>query len=143
MLNRIIVAIDGSKSAVHAAKCAIKLAKQVGAFIEIVYVVRNAIGNLDAGISPEEIEKHEKFKAEKLIQKIKGSYTDISIQDFEPIGKPVELIQKSIDLWNADVVIIGHHTHNFVERLFYGSVEEKLLKRLKIPMFILPEQYEC
>ena len=143
MLQKIIVAIDGSSSAIHAAHCAVKLAKQVNAYIELVYVVRYAIGSIDAGVLPDELEKIEKQNADQLIEKIKKKHRDVSIQSFEPIGKPIEMIQEAIDKWDADLIIIGHHTHNFIEDLFYGSVEKQLLKHLRIPMLVIPEDYEC
>ncbi|MDX1828250.1 MAG: universal stress protein [Lutibacter sp.] len=143
MISKILVAIDGSESALNAANCALKLAKQINASIEIVYVVRYSIGNIAAGIMPFEIEENEKEKAIKLINKIKSNNPEIKITDFETIGLPILKIIKMTEDWDAELLIIGHHTHNFIEKLFLSSVENSLLNNLKIPMMIIPKRYNC
>jgi nucleotide-binding universal stress UspA family protein len=139
MINKILVAIDGSSSAIHAANYAIKFAREIDAQIEIVYVIRYAIGNIDAGVLPIEIEEHEKENAIELINNIKKEYPEINIQDFETIGYPAEEINKLIQKWEADLLVLGHHTHHFLDYLLLGSVENKLLKHLRIPLLIIPE----
>jgi len=140
MINKILIAIDGSQSANNAVEYAIQLAKEVNAEIEIIYVVRYAIGNIDAGVLPIEIEAHEKENAIKLINNIKKEYPEINIQDFETIGYPTEEINKLTQKWEADLLVLGHHTHHFLDYLLLGSVENKLLKHLKIPLLIIPEK---
>lgn len=141
MINKILIAIEGSDSALNAAKYGIQLAKQVHAALELVYVVRYSAGNIDGGIFPAEIEAQEKKKAIQLINKIKGDYPDIKIQDFETKGQPGKEIVKVIQSWEADLLIIGHHTHHFLEGLLTSSIEKKLLKHPKIPVLIIPENY--
>jgi len=143
MISKILVAIDGSESALNAANCAIKLAKQVHATLEIIYVVRYSIGNITAGIMPFEIEDDEKEKAIKIIQKIKINNPTIKITDFETIGLPLPEIIKLTEDWDAELIIIGHHTHNFFEKLFTSSVESNLLDNLHIPIMIIPKKYNC
>ena len=60
MISKILIAIDGSASALNAADYAIELAKKMKSELELVYVVRYAMGNIDAGVLPMEIEKKEK-----------------------------------------------------------------------------------
>jgi nucleotide-binding universal stress UspA family protein len=143
MISKILVAIDGSESALNAANCATKLAKQVRASLEIIYVVRYSIGNIAAGIMPFEIEENEKEKAKKLIEKIKRNNPEIKITDFETIGLPLNKIIKLTEDWDAELIIIGHHTHNFFEKLFINSVEYSLLGNLHIPIMIIPKKYNC
>ena len=52
-------------------------------------------------------------------------------------------ITAAINNWKPDLFIIGHHSHYFLEHLFIGSLEKKLLQRLKIPVLIVPENYNC
>jgi len=141
MISKILVAIDGSPSALNAVNCSIKLAKQLNASIEIVYVVRYSIGNIAAGIMPYEIEENEKEKAIELIRKIEINNPSVKITDFETVGLPIHKIIKMTDDWDADLIVIGHHTHNFIEKLFITSVESNLLNNLKIPMLIIPKKY--
>ncbi len=57
MINKIAVALDGSNSAINATNYAIELAKNIGAKIEIISIINYSIGNIDAGILPQDIEK--------------------------------------------------------------------------------------
>ncbi|MBL4592499.1 MAG: universal stress protein [Flavobacteriales bacterium] len=127
----------------NAVEYAIQLAKEVNAEVEIIYVVRYAIGAVDAGVLPIDIEVHEKELSIGLIEKIKEKHPNIKINDFETIGYPTEEINKAIQKWDADILIIGHHTHNFIERILISSVENKLLKHLHLPLLIIPENYKC
>ena len=143
MIHKILVGIDGSTSATNAANFAIKLAKEIQAEIEIIYVIRYSVGNVDKGILPVKIEEYEKERAIELVEKIKKQHPDIKISDIEPIGHPNAEINKAIDQWKPDLFIIGHHTSHFLEHLIIGSLEKKLLANLKIPLLIVPENYKC
>jgi len=139
MINKILVAIDGSISAKNAVEYAVRLAKEVNAQIEIIYVIKYAIGAIDAGILPIDIEAHEKENALKLIDEIKKEHPDISIKDFEPIGQPTEEIIKTIKNWEADLLVIGHHTHSFIDKILMGSVENTILHHIHIPVLVIPK----
>ena len=143
MFRKILLAIDGSASALNAADYAIELAKETNSELEIVHIVRFAMGNIDAGILPKDVEEKEKEQAIQLINKIKEEHGDVKIQDFETIGRPVKEINHEIKEWEADLLIIGHHTHSFFEKLFINSFENDLLKNLKIPLLTIPAKYKC
>ena len=141
-IHKILVAIDGSPSSLNAAEYAIELAKETRSEIEIVYIIRYAMGNIAAGISPHEIENQEKEKAIQLIDKIKADHGDVKIRDFETVGRPVIEITKEINAWGADLLVIGHHSHSFLDKLLTKSVEEDLLKTLKIPLLTIPKNFK-
>lgn len=78
-ITKILVGIDGSDSALNAINYALKLAKEVKAQLEIIYVIRYSMGNIDAGVLPSKIEEYEKERAVKLVEKIKKEHPDIKI----------------------------------------------------------------
>ncbi len=142
MIKKILVAIDRSPSAMNAANYAIQIAEQFSAQLEIVYIIRYSPGKIDAGIFPAEVQAQEKVKAIKLIDKIKNEHPEVKIHDFEILGRPDEEINRTIEKWEADLLIIGHHAHYFFEHLLTRSIEKKLFKHLKIPLLIIPENYK-
>ncbi len=141
MIKKILVAIDGSPSAMNATNYAIQIAEQFDAQLEVVYIIRYSPGKIDAGIFPADVQAQEKDKAIKLIDKIKSEHPEVKIDDFEIFGRPAEEINNTIVEWEADLLIIGHHTHYFFKHLLKSSIEMKLLRRLKIPLLIIPENY--
>ncbi len=141
MIKKILVAIDGSPSALNAANYAIQIAEQFDAQLEIVYVIRYSPGKIGAGIFPADVQEKEKEWAIELIDKIKSEHPEVKIHDFETLGRPAEEINKTIQKWDADLLVIGHHAHYFFKHLLKSSIEKKLLKHLKMPLLIIPENY--
>ena len=139
-IKRILVALDGSMSAIHATNYAIEFANLLNAEIEVVSIIKYAMGNIDAGILPTEVEKANEIRALKIIKKIKNSHPNAIIKDFVIVGIPEREISKIIKEWKADLLVIGHHTHTFIERLLVKSVEKKLINHLECPILIIPKK---
>ena len=136
-----MVAVDGSDSALHALDYAINLAKNNQAKLEVIYIVPYAMGNIDAGIFPTDIEKQELEDAKTLLDSIKNDYDKVDITNIVSVGKPIDEIEQIIGNWQADLFVIGHHTHSVIDRILNGSVELGLLKHLNIPLLIIPPNY--
>tara|TARA_R110000764_G_scaffold230051_1_gene321134 strand:+ start:803 stop:1240 length:438 start_codon:yes stop_codon:yes gene_type:complete len=141
MIKKILVAIDGTPSAMNAADYAIQLVEQFDAQLEIIYVVRYSPGNIPAGIFPADVQAQEREQAIDLIDKIRSEHPELKIHDFETLGRPAEEIDMTIQKWDADMLVIGHHAHYFFKHVLKSSIEKKLLKHLKIPLLIIPENY--
>ncbi len=142
MINKIAVALDGSNSAINATNYAIELAKKVSAKIEIISIIKYSLGNIEAGILPQVIEKENEKQAMKSINKIKNEHKDVLISNFETVGIPEKEIIKQIKIWNADLLILGHHTHSIIENLFIKSVEKKLINHIECPILIIPKKFK-
>lgn len=142
MINKIAVALDGSSSAINATNYAIELAKNVGAKIEIISIIKYSLGNIDAGILPQDIEKENEKQAIKSINKIKNEHKDVLISNFETVGIPEKEIIKQVKIWKVDLLILGHHTHSIIEKLFVKSVEKKLINHIECPILIVPKNYK-
>lgn len=142
MIRKIVVALDDSISAINATNYAIELAKKVGAKIEIISVIKYSLGNIDAGILPQNIEKRNEKQAINNINKIKSEHRDVLISDFETVGIPEKEIIKQIKIWKSDLLILGHHTHSIIENLFIKSVEKKLINHIECPILIIPKNFK-
>lgn len=40
--------------------------------------------------------------------------------------------------WNADLIVMGTHSHSALEKLLMGTVAEKVLEKTKIPVYMVP-----
>jgi nucleotide-binding universal stress UspA family protein len=58
----------------------------------------------------------------------------IEVIDGDPAG---DILQKADEI-RADVVVMGTHSKGPLAHGFLGSVAEKVLQRIKIPVFIIP-----
>ena len=91
---------------------------------------------------PFEAEKANQQRAKKYVDEIKQVYSELEIKEFVPIGIPEIELKKIIELWEADLLIIGHHTHGLFHKLFSKSVETELIATIDIPILIVPENYK-
>jgi len=54
------------------------------------------------------------------------------------IGHPVETLLRELTDWAADLVVLGSHGRNFVQRALLGSVSETLLNQLPTSLLLVP-----
>lgn len=54
------------------------------------------------------------------------------------VGQPVETILREVIDWAADLIVVGSHGKNAVERSLLGSVSEGLLNHLPAALLIVP-----
>jgi nucleotide-binding universal stress UspA family protein len=54
------------------------------------------------------------------------------------VGQPVETILREVTDWAADMIVVGSHGKNAVERSLLGSVSEGLLNHLPAALLIVP-----
>jgi len=74
--------------------------------------------------------KEELREKEKCLERIKK----IEINE----GYPADQILKTADDQNCDVIIMGNHGKGRLTYTFLGSVSERVLRRTKKPVFIIP-----
>ena len=53
-------------------------------------------------------------------------------------GYPAEEILKKADELGCDIIIMGTHGKGFISHTFLGSVAERVLRRIRKPVFIIP-----
>lgn len=42
------------------------------------------------------------------------------------------------DTWNADLIVMGTHSHSVLEKLLVGTVAAKVMEKTKIPLYMVP-----
>ena len=53
-------------------------------------------------------------------------------------GPTIEMIMEESKKLNIDLIITGHHEHDFFYKAFVGSVSSQIIKKSKIPVLIIP-----
>jgi len=163
-ISNILYTTDLSKNSAYAFRYAVNSAEHHKAKIHILHVLEirlfpvplpgeEGTGTLVEG--PLYVKKLEKFDAQqkKLAkEKIQKRLKDFCQQELQgkaallkrvvsieiAEGDPAaQILQKAEEL-PADVVIMGTHGKGLLAHAFLGSVAEKVLNRIKIPVFIIP-----
>ena len=109
--SKILIAVDSSAFSMKAAKKGLELAHQLHAKAALLFVVdtSKAMGNLDAGIMPNEALIILKKEAEQMLDELATMYNGNELMKFMPEGHPSEDIVKTAENWEADLIVIGTH----------------------------------
>ncbi len=53
-------------------------------------------------------------------------------------GDKATAILEYAEQWNADLIVMGTHSHSFLEKLLMGTVASEVLEKTEIPVFMVP-----
>lgn len=53
-------------------------------------------------------------------------------------GATIETVIEESEKLNIDMIITGHHDHNFLYKTFVGSVADGIVNKSKIPVLLVP-----
>lgn len=140
--SKILIAVDSSEFSMQAAKKGLDLAHQLEAEVALLYVVdtSRAIGNIDAGILPEQAMIIVKKEVEQTLDELATMYNGNSILKFMPEGHPTKDILKTAEIWEADLIVMGTHGRTGLMHLLVGSVAEYVVRHSKIPVMVVPSK---
>lgn len=139
--ERIILLVDDSKPSKGAVKECFKLAMELKSKVTLVYIIDPALamGDVDAGIFPNEAMQTLKNKVEKLLIRIKSKYNSKTTTDMlMPVGNLQELLVQIIRQTKASMMVMGTHGRTGLNHFIEGSIAESVLKISTIPVLVIP-----
>ncbi len=138
-LKKILIAVDGGPTAEKVSLFGFQLCQQLHAEIGLISVVDTTFLMTDGTVTPREIANVSKNDFKKshqlLIEKI---FKDFKVWTFVEEGTPYEMILKTAEEWEADLIIIGTHGRTGLSHLLMGSVAEKVTRHSSKPVLIIP-----
>ena len=137
---KILIAIDNSEAALHTANYGINLAKRLKAKTGICYITKPSSANIDVDLVPVGKENTLQVRHDLLLDEINITHPYVVIEEFDPISNPKKEIEHLITLWQPDLLIIGHQTHNVLIPLLKSGLEKQLLEHLKVPLLIVSNE---
>jgi len=143
MFTRILVAVDGSPFAEKALKCAVDLAKKLGAKLIILHVVLRqfyAVTPSEAGVLATTVFVKELEAEGKEIMNKADAYAKAQGADYECRllqGVPAEEIVKTALTENVDLIVVGSRGLTEVRGFLLGSVSDKVSHHAKCPTLIV------
>ena len=139
--RRILVAVHDSKYSDRTARLGISLVNDLSAELTMVYVVDSVynIGSIDSGILPQESEKENIAKAQKVLEGFIDKYpVNNNYQLIVKTGDPSTEILKEAGEWKADLIIIGRHGLESFKHLVFGGVVDEIATHAHIPVMLVP-----
>ncbi|MCL1934534.1 MAG: universal stress protein [Candidatus Azobacteroides sp.] len=141
--KKILIAVDSSENSINVAKKGFELAEQLQAEPALIFVAdkSKAIGNPDAGITPNEALMELKKKARDTLDRlIRLNNRTKETTLFMPEGLPKEDILKTAKTWEADLIVAGIHGKSGLGLWAMGSIAQHILLHSHIPVIIVPSR---
>jgi len=140
LYNKILIPTDGSKHAKNAAKHAKWIAESSNSEIMVLNVFEtSSLNPIRSRELRKDMEKLWKNDAQKnlngVLKILDGTRLKVNSQIKE--GNPADSILKTIDDENIDLVVIGSSGKNALDRIFLGSVAEKVVRSSKSPVMVI------
>lgn len=136
--KRILVAVDDTSIAAHAADVGVDLAKSLGADLAFFHAVDTSSLGSPEGIPADELarmaERDGRLLLDAFRQRADSTPQALAFLEF---GKPATKILEGAKNWSADVIVMGSHGRGRVGSLLLGSVAEGVLRHAKCPVLIV------
>lgn len=138
-MKKILVAVDGSKSAVKAVEQAIEFSKELKDEVEItaLYVVgkKAAQDELMHCLDKAHIDSTRQKRLEKAIEALEASGLPYKTQILEGNrGRTVGQYAKEEEInW----IFVGSRGHNKLQKMVLGSVSEKIIEHAPCPVIVV------
>lgn len=150
MYQRILLAVDGSKSSDLALSQAITVAKATGAEIRAVFVADDSDLFFEVSyVDNESLMKGVVSLGTDLLQAATKRLNDAGIRSstklFEKPNSPGKIsatIIAEAEAWKADLIVLGTHGRRGVRRLVMGSVSEGVISKTRKPVLLIRSEVE-
>ncbi|WP_026450008.1 universal stress protein [Aequorivita capsosiphonis] len=82
----------------------------------------------------EEVVKVAQDFLDKTVTHLGGNNITTHLAEGDTAQKILEYAQE----WNADLIVMGTHSHSTLEKIFLGTVASTVLEKTKIPVYMVP-----
>ncbi len=151
LIKKILIGIDNSKFAEHAAKYGFDIAHKFNAVVGLVNIVEPAImpySNNDVilGSTPQDmgtadmemITIQNEVSQNLIANTIKKFGDGLKITHFSEFGNTADGIINCSKEFKADMIVIGTHSRTGLDRLIMGSVAEHVVRHSEVPVLVVP-----
>jgi nucleotide-binding universal stress UspA family protein len=142
-LHNIVVGIDGSEQACHAAAISSDIARRSGATLHFVTIVRPPEGwwgIVGSPPTPSALSKSLTEAQREILDSVVAAIdlTDIEVVQVEDVGDPARMLLDYADKVDADLMIIGRRGAGLIERIMLGSVANRVMHDAECPVMLVP-----
>jgi nucleotide-binding universal stress UspA family protein len=152
-IKKVLIGIDDSKYAEHAAEYGFDFARQFNATVGLVNIIEPVIlASSGMGADPfvgvtvpgsvvneMEILDVQKTQSENIMDRIIDKLgAGLQVTHFSDYGATADGIINCCKEFGADIIIVGTHHRSGLERLLTGSTAEHVIRHSSVPVLIVP-----
>jgi nucleotide-binding universal stress UspA family protein len=137
--KKILIAVDESTFAAHAADVGIELAKALKADLAFFHAIDpSTVSAPEGGVPADVLASMAERDARNLLTAFRErAAVSPAALEFLEFGKPVTKIVAGAKNWPADLIVVGSHGRGRVEKLLLGSVAEGVLHHATCPVLVV------
>jgi nucleotide-binding universal stress UspA family protein len=137
LFSKILVAIDGSKTAERAFERSIYLASKCDSSLDVIHVVPCEFGGDSANTF--DLVEELKTKAKEILEQYKrvAAKNNVTVKTLYELGDPAKIIIKLANSNNYDLIIMGSRGRSAFKELLLGSVVLKVAHHAKCPVMVV------
>ena len=151
-MNKVLIALDYNQSAKTVAEIGNELAIAMNAEVVLLHIILDQLyysttdqvsimgfnGFIDSAQIPMETTEDMKNISQNFLDKTKLHLGNKSIKTIVRDGDFAETILATAEEEKVNLIVLGTHSHKWIESIILGSVAEKVLQLSSIPLFIVP-----
>lgn len=151
-ISKVLIALDYDPSAQKVADTGFSFAKSLNAEITLLHVILDPLKYSSADYSPimgfkgyadlgpMETDSVDELKnaAQKYLDKVKHHLGDETLKTLIREGDIAESILSVSKAIHGDVIVIGSFSRKLLDKIFMGSVTEKVMQLTTVPLLIIP-----
>ncbi len=137
--SRILIAVDASEVGAHATLVGLELASALGAEIALIHVAAPTVSDAAwFAVASSELTKPPDIEISEVLAGLRGRVPiPANVVRFVPVGDPVQSITEAARSWPAELVVIGSHGRDGVDRVLLGSLAEGVARHAACPVLIV------
>ena len=144
MYRRILVPIDGSKTAALGLREALRFAKRQAAKIRLVHVVNESgvIGAVESGADTRAFLRALEKKGRSILEQAQRTAEKAGVEAQAVLrkslaGRAADEILAEAKKWHAELIVMGTHGRRGVSRLVIGSDAELVARLASAPVLLV------
>lgn len=153
-MKKVLIAIDYNPSSQKVAETGHELAKLMGAEVCLIHVMSEmshygmryptfmGYEGYDPGAVDLEMINEMHKVTEDYLKSAASHLNDPNVITHLAEGDAANVLLEYSEQWNADVLVMGTHSHSALEKLLMGTVASKVLEKTNIPVYMVPVKKE-
>ena len=152
LIKKILIGIDNSPYAEHAAKYGFDIAQKFNAKVGLVHIIEPTMmpapGNMDSLsggtmqgtlVGDIEIMDIQNEAGETLLERFAKKFgKNLDVTLFNEFGDTAEGIINCAGEFKADLIAVGTHSRSGFDRLIMGSIAEHVVRHSEVPVLVVP-----
>ncbi|MDT0676968.1 universal stress protein [Autumnicola musiva] len=148
-MKKVLIAVDYHPVAEQVTNKGYELAKTLGAKVCLIHAVTDVgyygmeypsfMGYNGYNIATEmDLATEMRNFAEDFMKSVVKHLNDPSVSYHLGDGETSAVVLDYAVEWNADLIVMGTHSHSTLEKLLVGTVASKVLEKTRIPVYMVP-----